>query len=192
MKTEKDNLIKENQTLKDINSTLKIENDNLKIEKDKLIKENQTLKDRHKTLEIENDNLKINLDKLNLIKDNEIKKINDQYKILNEEKVKIIEDLQSKLKKNAVDTIKYIELPDEEKFIAVNFISVDQKINLSIICNKKKKFHEIENQLYEKYPEYSDGDNYFMFDGNKIKRFKTLEENGITGYTIILQKIDDE
>ena len=183
---------KEKNNLKKEYENLKNENEKQKKEKGNLIKENQILKDRNKTLEKENNNLKIELNKLNLIKDVKTVKINDNYKTSIEEKVKMIENFKSELNKNVVEYKKYNELKNEEKLIAINFISVDQRVNHSIICNNKTKFHEIENQLYEKYPEYGDNDNYFIFNGNKIKRFKSLEENEILGYTIILQKIDDE
>ena len=53
------------------------------------------------------------------------------------------------------------------------------------------KFHDVEGQLYEKFPEYESDQNFFMFNGNRINRWRTLEDNGIYGYTIMLQKIED-
>ena len=66
-----------------------------------------------------------------------------------------------------------------------------QRINHTIICKNKTKFHEIEGLLYEKYPEYTNCENFFMFNGLTINRWKTLEDNGINGYTIMLKKIED-
>ena len=79
-----------------------------------------------------------------------------------------------------------------EKLIALNFISVDQHISHSIISKNKSKFSEIEKALYMKYPEYLKNENFFMWDGTNIDKLKTLEENGIIGYTIMLKTIDNE
>ena len=131
------------------------------------------------------------LDIANLIKDQEIKKIKEKYKILIEEKINTIEELKSKLNGNIGGSKSYNNLLDGEKLIAINFISDDLRINYSIICKNKTKFYLIEGQLYEKYPAYASGKSFFMFNKKRVDRWKTLEENGINGYTIILKKIED-
>ena len=163
----------------------------LKTENERWKKVVELLKNKIKMLKNENENLKKKLDDSNVIKDEEIKKLNEKCKILSEEKAKINENLTSKLIRISTEPTNYGELLDGEKLIAINFISVDQNINYSIICKNKTNFNEIENNLYKKYPEYSENDNFFMFNGSKINRWKTLEENGINGYTIILMKIDE-
>ena len=200
---EKENLKPENTTtLKTENENLKkiIENNekenlktrnniNLKIENENLNKENKLLKSENQILKKENQNLKYKLDNLNLIKNEEIKKLNEKFKLLNEEKMKIIENLNSKLNSNVVESKNYNGLPHGEKLIALNFISVDKHINHNVICKNKTKFFELEKELYGKYPEYSN-ENFFIFNGLKINKWKTLEENGINGYTITLKTID--
>ena len=52
----------------------------------------------------------------------------------------------------------------------------------------------VEAQIYENYPSYKETDNFFMCNGEKINRWKTLEENHITGndmkrYKIIMQQV---
>ena len=156
---------------------LRNQNKALKIENDKLKNENTKLKNEIQILKKENDNLKIKFD------------INKKL----DEKMKIIDDLISKIKSYVVDPNIYssVELSSREKFIAINFISDDKRINHSIICKNKAKFVDIERELYLKYPEYSKNYNYLMLNGFNINRLKSLEENGIHGYTIVLNKIDN-
>ena len=73
-----------------------------------------------------------------------------------------------------------------EKLISVKFISTDQNINnFTVIAKNTDRFTKIEDILYEKYPNYRESDNYFMHNGNKIKRNRTLEENIIKNNDII-------
>lgn len=165
------------------NKLVKIENkdnenlksENLKKENEKLIKENDFLKK-------ENAKLKKKLNELGLIKDDKIKNLN----LLLVEKMKIIEDLKSKLNSNS-----YNGLSNGEKLIIVNFNSVDQHINHCIICTNKTKFFDVESDLYKKYPKCSENENLFMFGDLEIDRWKTLEENNIDGYTIMLKRKDN-
>ena len=150
------------------------------------------LKDTIQKLIKEIENLKTKVDESNKVKNEEIKKLAEKYKNTIDEKTRIINNLTSKMNSNFVGSnINNNILSYGEKLIAVNFVSVDQCINHNIICKNNTNFHDIEGELYDKYPEYKENDNYFMFNGNKINRWKTLEENGINGYTIILNKIDN-
>ena len=150
------------------------------------------LKKEVQLLKNERDNLKAMADKSNIINDEEIKKLNEKYKNLIDEKTKIINNLTSKMNSGIVGSnFASNVLSKGEMFIAINFASVDQRINHSIICKNNTNFHEIEGELYDKYPEYKENENYFMFNDLKINRWKTLEENGIKGYTIILNKKND-
>ena len=151
------------------------------------------LKNEIQILKKEREDLKIKIDKLNLTKEEEIKKLDEKYKKLYDEKMKTLNDLLTKMNNNYDGSkINNKTLLYGEKLIAINFVSVDQRINHSVVCKNKTKFHEIEDELYVKYPEYAKNDNYFMFNGLKVNRWKTLEEIGINGYTIILNKIDNE
>ena len=185
LEIEKEKLKNENKSLKIENVKLNKENKSIGIENEKIKNENQMLKNQINLLKKEIDNLKIKLDKLNLIKDEEIIKSDEKYKKLNDGKMKIADELISKMKSNIVE-INNNTLLDGEKLIAINFKSVDQRINHTIICKNLTGFYEIEKELYTKYPDYAENDNYFMFNGSKINRWKTLEENNIRAYTIML------
>ena len=85
------------------------------------------------------------------------------------------------------------ELLEGEKLMTVNIICLDQNITHSIICKNTHKFIYIENILYEIYPELADSENYFIAGGEKINKYKTLDENKIKDNEIInLQKFDKD
>ena len=108
------------------------------------------------------------------------------------EKIKEVEYLKNQLN----GCIKYDDLDVDDKLIAVNFISLDQSFNFPIICKLNAKFIDVEQKLYQKYPEYAinDGkDNLFLSNGKQLEKLKTMEENGFQAYNIILMKnnLDD-
>ena len=116
-----------------------------------------------------------------------------------ENKIKNYNELQNliNLKNNEIEELK--SNPNEIKFIkpgeriySINFISVDQKIiNYSIACKNTDVFVRLEEKLYEDYPEYKDKETYFMKSGDKIKRFKKLDENKIKNNDVIMLYIYD-
>ena len=143
-------------------------------------------------LKTERDNLKKEIEKLKVVREEEMKKIDEKYKKLIE-KIKNADDLVSKSKNSAFESkINNDSLSYGEKFIAINFQSTDKCINHTTICKNKTKFQEIEKELYLKYPEFGKNYNYIKFNDLKINTSKTLEENGIHGYTVILDKINNE
>jgi hypothetical protein len=44
----------------------------------------------------------------------------------------------------------------------------------------------VENILYDKYPEYIESENYFLVNGIKINKYKTMEQNNIKYSNIII------
>ena len=61
--------------------------------------------------------------------------------------------------------------------MSVIFKSLDEKLLYSIICKNTDKFNKLENKIYEikDFEEYADCDNYFIVNGNKVIKHKTLE-----------------
>ena len=145
----------------------------------------------------------------NNIKEMEIK-IKEKDKIISEEKTKnerlnkINQELQNNLNndvqgnkilelENEIKLIKEYFLLPEEKLISLKISSVDQNINFSTIAKINDKFTKIENILYDKYPAYKETENYFLVNGIKINRHKTLEENKIKNNDVLtLNIIEDE
>ena len=76
---------------------------------------------------------------------------------------------------------------------ALLFRSVDQKILYPISCKSNDIVVKVEQQLYDEFPQYKDYHTYLSCNGNIIKRFKTMEENGIkNGNTIIVNIYGEE
>jgi len=140
--------------------------------------------------------LKIDLDNeikknKNLITEKEIKNISgndidqkDLYKSIFE-KDQEIKELKKKLSRFP------FELNEGEELMVVNFKSVDQKLNYSMICKNTDIFNKIENKLYEDNEEYYDTPNYFTVNGTKIHKNKSLEWNKIKNNDIIMLNIID-
>ena len=72
------------------------------------------------------------------------------------------------------------------------FKSNDGKIDYSIPCKDSTTFVKMEEKLYDEYPEYKETDNFFLVNGNRVKRFKTIKENQIkNGKPVILIKEEE-
>ncbi len=134
-------------------------------------------------------------------------KIKEKDLIINEEKIKN-DYLNKKIKELENITNKQInnifELENEiklfrkynnfskgEKLISIKFISGTQDIDYSLITRNTEKFLKIEVNLYERYPKYIETENYFVVGGNKINKYKTLEQNNIKNNDIITLLINN-
>ena len=110
----------------------------------------------------------------------------------NSDILKLMEEL--KIKENEIKEYqkKYpFELLPNEQLLTVIFRTGDSKINYSVICKNTQLFSKVEELFYEKFPEYKENENYFLANGQKINRFKTIEENKIRfSENIILNQID--
>ena len=74
--------------------------------------------------------------------------------------------------------------------LALNFISMDQKLHFAVPCTKNDLFVDIEKKLYDKYPEYRETNNNFLVQGKKILKYKTIEENKLeSGIPIVMSNI---
>ena len=59
-------------------------------------------------------------------------------------------------------------------------------------CKNTNILARLEEKLYNDYPKYKDYHTYLTVNGIVVKRFKTLEENGIkNGNSIIVNKYDE-
>ena len=134
------------------------------IEKDKLLKEEK----------INNDNLNKKIKEFEIIS-------NDKNKTNN------IIELENEIKLFRT----YYNFSSNEKLISIQFISCNQDIDFSIITKNSDEFSKIEKILYDKYPKYKDSENYFLVNGNKINRHRTLEENKIRDNDILTLEIDN-
>ncbi len=158
------NIIANNQNLNTNN-----EINNLKeelIKKDKIIEEqNNKIKD----LENQINSINLQSDELQHLKN------------LISEKDNELEQLKKQLEDNKKNQI---IVKDCDK--CVNFTSQDQKVNFEISCSGESIFAQIEEQLYQKYPEYRDTNNTFLVNEKEVLHFKTINENNITNDTPIM------
>ena len=127
-----------------------------------------------------------------------LKKETDKFidsKIIKEDNNNSIEDNDDLQLNKKIDELKEklsrypFELSKGEKLISVIFTSFDNKILHSIICKNTEKFIQLEKELYNYYPEYSKSDNYFLVNGNRVDKFKTLDENKIKNSDNIILSI---
>ena len=206
-----DLIIKAEKTKLDNNKNMEIPSDNNDIisdieEKNKKIFEleklNKELTEKINRLKNDLDNKKSENKNL----DEKIKELND---LLNKEKnnniamEKIeskgpdngkVEELMEKIKEkdkelNEIKSRYPIELLPGEKLMTIIFTTTDQKLLYSLICKNTDKFKVLEEKLYEKYKyeeEYS-----FKYNGKRIKKFNSVEENGIDNSGIIMMNIEE-
>ena len=131
-----------------------------------------------------------------------VKELSDKvkkYENSNNEYIKKIKELEELIKsKNAdINNLKnenneITAIKSGEKIIAIFFTSVREDIYRPISCKNTDTFAKIEEKIYNEYPEYKDYNTYLTVNGNKIKRLKTVEENGIKDGNIIIVNIYDE
>ena len=114
--------------------------------------------------------------------DKNLDKITELNNVI-EEKEKNIEKLKNKLLRFP------FELSTGERLLSIIFTSSDRRILYSIICKNTDNFIKIEDELYEQFPEYKKYDIYFLHNGRKVNRFKTLESNRIYNNDIICLQI---
>ena len=87
--------------------------------------------------------------------------------------------------KKRKENINIINKEKEENLISILIRDVNEEINFPIVCSKMDEFVKIEELIYEKYPKFKETENYFLCNGAKINRFKTLVENRIHNNDII-------
>ena len=154
---------------------------------------NQMMKDKDNEIL----NLKNELNKANKIIENQKTKISDLQNQLNNlnniinnnnisiEKYKNIiiqknEELNIlKSNNNFNNNIQNKELFSLDQIMSINFISTDENIHFSVPCISSNTFAEIEEKLYQQYPDYRETNNKFLINGKEISRLKTIGENKI-------------
>ena len=177
-----------------LNTTTIDKKTNKKISKNKpeIIK-NKNYNKKINELEKENNNLKEEINKLK-------KELHDKDKIIKKQKAKIKEQINTinELKTNKNKFNKLVgEIKDlisvipfdvwpGEKIISIIFKSVEENILYPVLCQRSDKFTRLKNIIYDKYPEYKEYENYFLFNGEKINENETLKENKINDGSIII------
>ena len=164
----------ENKKLQDELNKYKKENELLKVENNKLKNENEELNKELLSAVSMLSNLE-NSEKNDNGNNNNFNNINHLKEIL-KFKDKVISDLRLKLQNNSGNNKNYV---DFNKIMVVNFMSSDQAINCGIKCLESETFAQVEEKLYQQYPEYREKNNNFLAKGKVVLRFKKISENSI-------------
>ena len=136
-----------------------------------------------------NENNKNEIIEINELLNNEFKNFYNSQNIIKDKDNSniIIKELNKEIDKLKEKLSRYpFELSKGEKLISVIFTSSDQNMFYSIICKNTQKFTELEEKLYNDYPEYSQSYNYFIINGNRVNKTKSLDENKIRNNDIII------
>ena len=144
------------------------------------MKKRKKVKEKNKKLEE-----KINQMQILLNKKNEIVNQGNSNELINAilKKDIIIDELKTKLNRFP------FELSQGEKLISIIFTNKNKNFYYSIICKNTDIFCNIETKLYKEFPKYSESENYFTINGNKINKYKTLDENKIKNNNIIILNV---
>ena len=161
-KTECEKLKKENKKLKDENTKL---NNELIITNKIIANFSNNRKDNTNLNEI------TNLKNIILNKDNEILNLKN---IIISKDVEI-NNLKLQLQNNNANKKKV----DFDDIMVIDFYSLDQQLNCGIKCLKTDTFAEVEEKLYQKYPDFRNSNNNFVAKGRVVLRFKKIFENDI-------------
>ena len=84
------------------------------------------------------------------------------------------------------ENIEKIKSPNKIDKCIIQFISIDQLVNVFIACKNTDNFSFLEEKLYVDYPELKNKNIYFFANGNIINRTASLKENNIKNDTSIL------
>jgi len=151
-------------------------------------KQNEIYKNKINELEKKIKNLELIIKekdyKINLFyKINELKNVsNDNNNYINR-----IKELEIEIEK-----YKNYCLSPGEKLITIKFISTDKTINFNTFAKKSDIFTKLEAILYENYPQYKESENYFLVNGKKVKKLKTIEDNEINDNDILTLGVIEE
>ena len=107
--------------------------------------------------------------------DNIIQSLKNTIRQKDQELIKLRTELQNKNNNSTNNKL----ILDRNQIMAVNFISMDQKVHFCVPCIDTDIFAEIEEKLYKQFPEYRETNNYFLSQGKQVLRFKTIAQNNI-------------
>ena len=140
-------------------------------------------KDKNIQLINENKNLKKTVNKLK----DELNKINGyRQKLENDLAQKDIEKQKLLSQKNN-GYFDINSLQQNDRIISVNFVSMGSYDigHYSLICKTRDLFVNLEERLYNDFPNFKNYETYFEINGKRIKRFQTLEQNNIKNNDVI-------
>ena len=123
-----------------------------------------------------------------------VRKIKELEQLTDKQKTEL-KELKTKIEKASInnnnDSLSFIK--PGEKIYAIKFESPEHNLSFPMACKNTDKISRLEEKLYDEYPEFKEINTYLTVNGTFIKRFKTVDENGIKNYnSIVVNKYDDE
>ena len=81
-----------------------------------------------------------------------------------------------------------------ERILVVNFVSMGSQYigHYNLICKNSDLFVSSEERLHKDFPQFKNYNTYFVVNGKNIKRFKTMDENGIKNNDVISIFINED
>ena len=137
-------------------------------------------------------NLQNQLNNLNIVNNNNQSLIQNLKNDINNKEQELL-SLKNELniKKEELNKIKSNNMVDKGQIFSINFMSVSHDKIFPISCSSNDTIVKFEELFYNEYPEYKDHNTYLTVNGRPVKRFKTIEENGIKqGNAIIVDVYD--
>ena len=132
-----------------------------------------------------NNNINNNMVNNNMINNNNIN-FNQNFGNMNNQNMNMMNNNMNLMNnRNIQGNMPINELDIFDKIIVIQFISTDQNIQRGIKCLPTHKFAEIEEKLYQIYPEYRKTNNHFLTEGRVVMRFQTIAENNIKDGQIV-------
>ena len=140
-------------------------------------------KDKNLKLINENNILKNTIDNLN----KELAQIKGIKQKMENDLVQKDIKIQKLLSQKSNDYFDISSLKSNDKIIGVNFVSmgINDIGHYSLVCKTRDLFVNLEERLYNDFPQFKNYETYFEVNGKRIKRFQTLEQNKIKNNDII-------
>ena len=140
-------------------------------------------KDKNLKLINENNILKNTIDNLN----KELAQIKGIKQKMENDLVQKDIKIQKLLSQKSNDYFDISSLKSNDKIIGVNFVSmgINDIGHYNLVCKTRDLFVNLEERLYNDFPQFKNYETYFEVNGKRIKRFQTLEQNKIKNKDII-------
>ena len=140
-------------------------------------------KDKNLKLINENNILKNTIDNLN----KELEQIKGIKQSLENDLAQKDIEIQKLRSQKSNDYFDISSLKSNDKIIGVNFVSmgINDIGHYSLVCKTRDLFVNLEERLYNDFPQFKNYETYFEVNGKRIKRFQTLEQNKIKNNDII-------
>ena len=118
---------------------------------------------------------------------NKIQEYKNKIKSLENDLIQKNNEIQKLLSQKSNDYFDISSLKSNDKIIGVNFVSmgINDIGHYSLVCKTRVLFVNLEERLYNDFPQFKNYETYFEVNGKRIKRFQTLEQNKIKNNDII-------